>query len=252
MNNDYSTPQASLNGSRLIRALEGLAVSDVEVSHKHFAMRLGQLIDLSDSISISQVHGRASAAGFEPSENTSEAVEAEFLQVRSSVVGSILKSFGESAGPGRIRFPRPGADAPANSADGYQPYGKFYAAQQREMDFKTQQLRSHVREIVASASPELAHLATLDEVLADTLGVHSRKFFAKIPALLGKRFDHLLTAYHQSQGKAQNDTGTWPELLEIFSRDTRELLLAEVEARLLPTQGLIGALHSGIENKTHE
>jgi hypothetical protein len=61
-----------------------------------------------------------------------------------------------------------------------------------------------------------------------------------------------LTTYRQSQGKAQNDAGTWLELLEIFSRDMRELLLAEVEARLLPTQGLIEALHSGIEKKTHE
>jgi hypothetical protein len=252
MNNDYSTPQASINGSRLIRALEGLTVSDVEVSHKHFAMRLGQLIDLSDSISISQVHGRRSAAGFEPSENTSEAVEAEFLQVHSSVVGSIIKSFEKGAGPGRIRFPRPGANAPADSVDGYQPYGKFYAAQQREMDFKIQQLRRHVRAHVARTSPELAQLAALDEVLGDTLAVHSRKFFARIPGLLGRRFDQLLTSYHQPQDKAQDDAGTWLELVEIFGRDMRELLLAEVEARLLPTQGLIEALHSGIEKKTHE
>jgi hypothetical protein len=247
MNNDHSTPQTSLNGSRLIRALEGLAVSDAEVSHKHFAMRLGQLIDLSDSISISQVHGRQSAAAIEPCEGSREVLEAEFLQVRNSVVGSIIKSFGKGAGPGRVMFPRPAADAPADSADGYQPYGKFYAAQQREMDFKIQQLRCHVREIVASASPELAQLAALDEVLGDTLAVPSRKFFARIPGLLGKRFDYLLATYVQSQGKPQNDAGTWLELLEIFRRDMRELLLAEVEARLLPTQGLIEALNSGTD-----
>lgn len=252
MNSKLSKPHAPANGSRLTRALADLSVSGAEVSHRHFALRLGQLIDLSDSIRISGVHAGQSDGSFESDPDSLEAVKVEFLQVRKSIVTSIIESFGENTGVGRVRFPRPTLEAPADGESGYLPYCKFYAAQQRDMEFKIRQLSARVQEAAAGASAELAQLATLDSVLADTLALHSRKAFAGIAGLLGKRFDQLLSSYRHAQEGPQSSAGTWTELLEIFGREMRELLLAEVEARLLPTQGLIEALNFEIDKKSYE
>lgn len=239
-------------GSRLVRALADLAVSDVEVSHKNFAARLGQLIDLSDSINIHRVHGGESEPSLESSRESDEAVKMEFLQVRNSIVGTIIKSFDTEKGLARIRFPRPAADAPGDEGSAYEPYGIFYAAHQRDMDFKIQQLRSQVREVAANASPELARLATLDRALGDTLAVHSRKFFSVIPRLLKKRFEHLLHSYQNAQGTSQDNNASWLDMLELFGREMRGALLAEVETRMLPAQGLVEAFNSEIDKKAYE
>ncbi len=230
-----------VTGSRLVRALSDLAVSDVQVSHRHFARRLGRLIDLSDSISLSSVHGEMKNAHFEAGPASGEAITAEFLRVRNGLVSTIVKSFSPGQSRVRIRFPRAESDAPDAGGSGYEPYGKFYAAHQRDMEFKIQQLQGQVRGVAAGASPQLAQLASLDKALGDTLQVHTRKFFASIPRLLSRRFEHLLSDY-------DNRTDTWGQLMQLFSRDVQGLLLAEVETRLLPTQGLIEALHTTSES----
>ncbi|RLA36000.1 MAG: hypothetical protein DRQ64_10415 [Gammaproteobacteria bacterium] len=247
MSNNHVNPDVAANGSRLVRALVGMSVSDVVVSNKNFAMRLGRLVDLSDSISISKVHTRPSAESFQQEASSPESLQAEFLRVRNGIVASIIKSYGADTGFGRIKFPRPDMEAPADSGSGYPPYGKFYAAHQRDMEFKISQLRLQVRDVAEGASAELAQLAALDEVLADTLAVHSRKMFARVPGFLEKRFDQLLNSYQRAHADPQAGGSTWPELLEGFGCEIRELLLAEVEARLLPTQGLIEALNAGID-----
>ena len=244
--------QASLNGSRLLRVLGELAVSDAEVSHQHFALRLGQLIDLSDSVNISRVHAQSTASSFTVSTVSEEAVTAEFLQVRNAIVASIIKSFEDATGLRRIKLPRPGLEPPSDAVSGYEPYGRFYAAHQREMDSKIQQLRTLVRDAAKGGSAELAQLVVLDEALGNTLTVHSRKFFATIPGLLARHYAHLLNEYTLACDNPQGNSGSWPELLELFCQNMQSLLLAEVEARLLPTQGLIEALHSEIENTHHE
>jgi len=229
-----------------------LAVSDVEVSHKHFAQRLGQLIDLADSVNLAGVHGRKLAANFEQKTTSDEAIREEFLQVRNSIVASIIASFANEGGLRRIKLPPAAEQAPDDSAAGFEPYGRFYTAHQREMDAKIQHLRFHVREAAKDATPQLAQLATLDKALADTLAAHSRKCFAVIPRLLSRRYEQLLNEYKEASENPQGNTGTWPELLEIFCRNMHGLLLAEVEARLLPTQGLIEALHSQIDTTPYE
>jgi hypothetical protein len=231
--------------------LGDLAVSGAEVSHRHFAQRLGQLIDLSDSVNISRVHGQGSANLFMASTTSVEAITAEFLQVRNAIIVSIIQSFEDDTGLRRIKLPRPGPEASADASD-YEPYGRFYAAHQREMGGKIQRLRAQVREAVRGGSAELAQLVVLDEALGDTLTLHSRKFFAAIPRLLARRYAHLLNEYTVACDNPQNNSGSWSELLELFCQDMQSVLLAEVEARLLPTQGLIEALHSEIENTHHE
>ena len=66
--------QFAQNGSRLVRLLTDFARADTEVSRRSSAERLGELIDLSDSISLSSTHLQLASLPFEPSSLSAEAI----------------------------------------------------------------------------------------------------------------------------------------------------------------------------------
>ncbi len=255
-----ASAQNSLSGSRLVRFLSGLGVADIQVSHKHFAQRLGKLINLSDSVRLSSAHSHIATMGFEPTTNSSKAVTEEFLRVRTSIVQSLTRSFVPGAADSRIVLPPHSADTSLDEARAYQPYKNFYIAHQREIDHKVQRLQSHVREAVSGLSPELAQLAALDMVLGDTLALHARKFFSTIPKLLEKRYSHLRKEYcgavsdpeHSNNNNLQEHERLCGELHQQLCAEMQGLLLAEVEARLLPVLGIIEALNTDADKNTYE
>jgi hypothetical protein len=229
----------SLNGSRLVRFLSDLQVSDAAMTQKRFAERLGSLIDLSDSITLSSAHSNIGATAFEASGLSQQDAQQEFLRVRAAIVQGVIKSFAPHTGPTRIKLPVPEAETPTDASTAFEPYRKFYTAQQRDIDFKIRKLQLQMREAAAGFSPELAQLSALDTALGDTLAIHTRKFFAVIPGLLGKRFEHL---YQQHP--------SWMAMHKAFCADMQGLLLAEIEARLLPVLGLVEALDSNTDTDT--
>lgn len=254
-------PHVSLNGSRLIRFLTELSVSDVEVPHKQFTERLGRLINFSDSIALSEAHGAAFKAEFVPDEVSTEistdsssgvgkeAAKEEFLRVREALVQSIVQSFVPNAGSATVKLPIPKADAPLETLKAFEPYHRFYAAHQREIDFKVQNLQSVVRDIASGSSKELAQLAALDGALGDVLSTHTRKLFAVTPKLLGKRFDSLLQE-QQLLGQQTDDPALWVKqggLLDKFYKEMQGLLLAELDVRLQPVLGLVEALNQQVD-----
>lgn len=243
---------SSINGSRLVRLLSELAVSDVEVSHKHFSQRLGQLIDLSASVTLASAHGDIAAMSFEPTEDSSEAVTKEFLRVRTAMVQSLVKSFVPEASDARIRFPGHEPSAAPDDAKAYERYRNFYSAQQRDIDAKVLKLQSDVREAASGVSAQLAQLAALDMVLGDTLALHSRKFFSAIPKLLARRYHYLVAQYYEPvSGTGQSQQASL-EIHQRFSREMQGLLLAEIEVRLLPVLGIIEALNADADKNTYE
>mgnify|MGYP000182031623 CR=1 FL=1 len=241
-------PNVSLNGSRLIRFLSDLAVSDVEVSHKQFTEKLGQFVSFSDAITLSSVHSKLSRMAFEPTEASNESVRNEFLRVREVLVTSIIKSFTPSTGPATISLPIPKVDTPRDKAMSFEPYQRFYARHQREMDFKIQSLQLYVRDGVSGLSLELAQLAELDAALGDVLAIHTRRLFAVIPTLLSKRFEYLRKEYQQALANPAvtewANPGGW---LHAFYQEMQGLLLAELDVRLQPTLGLVEALNEQVE-----
>lgn len=239
-----STPhnsQLSLNGSRLVRFLAELAVSNIAHTRKGFAQRFGQLIDLSDSINLSNVHGELRRMKFEPLDITRDTIHQEFLRVRQSVVQNVIKSFAPHRGPSAVRvaFPNVSIDDDAT----FEPFQRFYLAHQREIDLRTQYIQSYVRDGVAGLSPTLAKLSALDSAVGDTLAAHTRKAFAVIPKLLAKRFEHLLEEHQQGALPLEEDQNQKPApWLKTLRSDMQGLLLAELEVRLLPVLGLIEAI----------
>lgn len=237
--------------------MSDLAVSDVEVSHKQFTEKLGQLVSFSDAITLSAVHSKLSNMAFEPTEASSESVKAEFLRVREVLVKSIIMSFTLSTRPSTIPLPVPKADATPDKAISYEPYQRFYARHQREIDFKVESLQLYVRDSVSGLSLELAQLVELDVALGDVLAVHARRLFAVIPKLLSKRFKHLRAEHERALANSAGSghpaewvkPGGW---LHAFYQEMQGLLLAELDVRLQPTLGLVEALNEQLETSNEK
>ena len=79
-------PQVSLGSSRLVRFLTDLSVSNTQVSHSQFTERLGQLIDFSDSIALSDAHARTLDVLDEDVKAFSDNITSEFLRARSTII----------------------------------------------------------------------------------------------------------------------------------------------------------------------
>jgi hypothetical protein len=233
---------SSLNSSRLVRHLSDLAAPGVDVARGQFAQRLSRLIDFSDSIKLSAVHARLGTTPFEPSGQSGAAIQEGFLRRRQSLAQSIARSFTPGASPMRSRLPQPEAGPAEDDTAAFDPYLKFYKAQQRHLDFTIQGIQDDVRREVAGLAPGLDELVTMDTALGNTLVSHARKYFAAIPGLLGRRFALLLQQYRQASSDEQHRQTLWLQLHTQFCTDMQESLLAELEARLLPSQGLIEAI----------
>ena len=218
------------NGSRLVRFLTDLTRVDATVSRRSFAERLGELIDLSDSISLSSTHLQLASLPFEPSSLSAEAIRRDFMEVRAALIESVVRSFRPAGGPSKFRLPAVDCSETSGLPD-HGPYLRFYSAHQRDMEFRIRNLQDRARIALTGMSPRLARLVALESALDQTLLAQHRQSFSRIPRLLEQRFTFLAT---------RGDTGE--TLLLQYQRDMQSLLLAEADARLLPVLGLIEAI----------
>jgi hypothetical protein len=225
--------KARYNSSRLVRLLSSFGSQPPDISPLSADQRLGSLIDLSDSIRISAAQLRPPIENFEASAVSIERVRGDFLEVRAKLLTGIDTSFAPAERYCRIRLPL--FDPDQETAATVEPYQRFYASHQREMDFRIQGLRERTRTVAAGCSPELAQLVKLDTTLSDVMSAHSRRSFAGIPGQLAARFEQMLNSEQLSVAYQQ------------FCRDLKALLNAEIDTRLLPILGLVEALENHIE-----
>lgn len=239
--------QASLQfpsgGSRLVRCLAELVAPDLATSDRHFDRRLALLIDLPGSINLANALDKLARTDCEPGDAGCDDITSEFLAVRASLVESVISSFTPGSTTARIRLPR--LQVGTSEQPAFEPYLKFYQAHQRQMDYQIQLLHNRAREVAAVRSPSLARLVVLDESMEDTLSLLTRKSLGQIPRLLAQRFAQLLPDGADYELTAA--TGNAQMALQRFHADMRELLLAEIEARLLPAWGLVEAINSSTE-----
>ncbi len=222
----------TLTQSRLVRQLAQLTGRGLASSSRPFSDRLGSLIDLSNSVSLSATLAGLRRKPFEAIPGGARRSREDFLKVHGAMVGAIMRSLVPGSGPSRIKWPQveEGEYPPAAA------YGKFYAAHQREMDARVRGLQERVHDNLRGTAPELAELAQLDAALNDAVAVHSRQLFAAIPGLVVERAE---------QFKAETE-----DVGPRIQADIQGLLLAEVEARLLPVQGLVEALEEHRDTTT--
>jgi hypothetical protein len=245
-------PRTNFNSSRLIRFLADLAVVDAPEAGHDFAEKLALWLDFTDAITLSAVHDASppDTPSTGPSV-ASTALAKEFAQKRAELVNTITKSCMPNGGATRIKWPTPPLDAAIESAAAYEPYRRFYLAQQREMELNVGPLRAKVWETLAKASPMLSKLAALDEALDRTLRSRESKLLATVPALLEKRFEQLRKTHQQAlvDNGQPDDSAQWMQpggWLANFCRELQGVLLAELDLRLQPAVGLIEALSNEV------
>ncbi len=218
------TGRTGLTGSALVRLLSGLADPQGRAREPRasFADGLSQWIGWTDAIALSAALERpitvaAPACGDLQGRWNEE--QAECTRVRTLLAQSIGR---EARAVGR---------SPLDSGLGFSPYRQCYLARQQAMDVAVGALRERVRAALAATTPERARLAAVDAAMAQALAVQERRLLAAIPAQLEKHFQRLRAA--------QPDADGWTEG---FRHDLEAVLLAELELRLQPVEGLVEAL----------
>lgn len=94
----------------------------------------------------------------------------------------------------------------------------------------------------------MARLATVDTVMERVLGAREQSLLETVPSLLEVHFGRLRQAEETRLANAQAageptmvKPGTW---LSVFRKDMQSVLLAELDIRFQPIEGLLAALRA--------
>jgi hypothetical protein len=203
----------SFNSSPLVRLLTALDIADVAPSKQTVAERWSPWLDWTDAIALSAVlnaEPAARPAAVPPAPPAlaagGRAVIDEARRVHHDLSRAITTDAVFAAG------------APADDGDTAAPWRHRCLAHQRAMEAHIGPLRARVRAALARHSPRLGQLAALDAVLDEALAARERHLLSTLPVRLAQR----------------------PERLR--GDQVRDVLLAELETRWQPVQGLIDAL----------
>lgn len=232
------------SSSRLVRLLSDLASVEVDASGPELAERLGLWLDVFDAIKLHAVHQSINTVGEEkPAEallSRTFALEEEFYRVRTTLMKAITASGAPSDSGKQYRNLVPSSEAAETDA-GYAPYHKRYIDQQRQMALRIDALRAYARQALTKVSPQLGQLASLDTVMEQVLGGREQKLLSSVPVLLERRFEHLRKTHQLGLDASPRQ--------DLFGKEMKEVLLAELEVRLQPVVGLIEAFSNEVKKQ---
>ena len=201
--------------------------------------RLAQWFDWNRAITLSKALDNPPPEP-EPGADYAPAQDAEYAKVRTKLVEAIQAEIDLSP-------PRNPAPADAELPPGFAPYRQHYLNQQRAMQTASGRLRGRLRDMLARQSPAKARLAEVDAVMEATLSPREHSLLSHVPVLLGLHYQRLLAAAAHDPADADASdataapTGPW---LVTFRQDLRIALLAELDVRFHPIDGLLAALRT--------
>lgn len=246
-------------GSSLIRLLAHLADADNPPASQQqprqqqpaFAERLSQWLTWTDAVALSGALKGAGAPASVPSAAPDAAPEErEVARVRAALAKTLTEDGSAPAAKGRLKpalpapSPKPKARAPDTD---FAAHRQRYLAHQHLMHTRIGPLRTRVRAALErSASPALARLAAVDAVMEQAVDPHEQALLARVPALLERRFERLRTAARGSRDESAGaaEAHAEPAWLTTFTHDMHAVLLAELDLRLQPVEGLLEALRT--------
>lgn len=245
------------HSAKLMRVLAELALLDTAAPGGDFAEKLGLWVSFTDAIALCAAHSTSPARqsathNRSATQNPADAaldLASYFARARATLEQALHPSGAPRGSRSRIALPAPDLALPIEAKIAFEPYRRYYQAQQREMELNVDTLRTRVRGGLAQASTALQQLAALDGALATILGGRESSLLATLPTLLEKRFNHLLQAHQQTLTDTQRadqpaqwlQAGGW---LARFCQELHTVLLAELDLRLQPTLGLVEALQN--------
>ncbi|ELC7320891.1 DUF3348 family protein [Stenotrophomonas maltophilia] len=211
--------QPVLGGPEFLRLLARLSDGAMPASSPALTDRLGQWVDWSRAVALSRALGGRLP---EPGEATEAA--GDVLNDCAQAHASLLASISEDAEAERLLDLAEAAAAP-----NFASLRQRYRVLQQAIQTATGRLRGRLRDQLVQVSPELARLAEVDAVMEQTLTPREHSLLATAPAVLGARFERV----HGQPGWRAS-----------FRHDMRTLLLAELQLRFHPIEGLQDALRS--------
>ena len=235
---EQAPQRTALSGPALVRLLARVAQAEVAGPGQSLSDRLSDWLGWTDAITLSGALNSAPAATGRTraiSDSALANAAASCERVRTSLTRAIAAA--TRAPSVHTRFPATPTEPPPPD---YADFRQRYLSLQQTMESDIGDLRQRLRVTLAATTPEMARLATVDAVMERALGVRERTLLASVPALLGARFERLRDA-HAQQPAGDAPAGAW---LRAFLDDMHSVLLAELDVRFQPVEGLLAALRT--------
>ena len=256
----------AISGPALIRLLARLTDARFPESEPPLADRLGQWLVWTDAIALSSaLSGGPGPRGAAPD----QAEEALCLRVRTTLTNAIARD--AMLTPHRHRHPARHRRNPAvvDAAPDYAAFRQCYLSLQERMESAIGNLRTVLRGMLATREPAMSRLAAVDAVMERVLAVREHNALAAVPGLLAVHFERLRSQEVASNGnapgaqRAEDAQGMAPDdapgsapsasdtpmvkdgpWLDAFRKDMQSVLLAELDIRFQPVEGLRAALRA--------
>ncbi|WP_025141202.1 DUF3348 domain-containing protein [Achromobacter sp. DH1f] len=260
--------RTGLSGPTLIRLLTRLTDVDVPESRQPLSDHLSQWLGWTDAIALSAALNNRPPAIAPGARQFSSQEERECERVRTTLADAIASDTAATAAKRVMPGQMPAKAAAALQADDadYANFRQRYLSLQHTMETSIGNLRSRLRGMVAAKTPDMTRLAVVDAIMDRALLPRERTLLGAIPKLLQGHFDRLRLAEKAAlddvaaqadapTGEADTEpAGTPPQAtltaptpgawLETFRKDMRSVLLAELDVRLQPVEGLLAALRA--------
>ena len=220
----------NFSSSRLVRLLGEATLREPEAPRQDFAERLSQWLSAVDTVKLhaalpDRPIEQLAATRLPNADAWRERALSELALVRASLRQAIATQAAQAV-----------RDAPHELDAGAAPHRKRHLDMQRQMEQRIAPLRALLRQALSQTSARLRQLALLDAAMEQSLSVREQRLMSTVPLLLEKRFERL----RQTQADDWHPT---------FVRETQEMLLAELDARLQPVMGMMDALGGEIETQ---
>ncbi|SOY57834.1 DUF3348 domain-containing protein [Cupriavidus taiwanensis] len=238
--------RTGFSGPALVRLLARLADADAPPPASSLSSQLSQWLGWADAIALSSAL-KANAPAMPPAASAAAGTEAqECARVRATLAHAIVE---DTSLASRRRGPsRPSAlPDPVDAQVDYAVYRQRYLTLQQGMENAIANLRGRLRQALSARAPAMAKLAMVDAVMERTLGAREQTLLGAVPTLLEPHFQRLRQAEAaalENQAQLAGQTGpvrpgAW---LAVFRKDMQSVLLAELEIRWQPVEGLLAAL----------
>ncbi|MFM0556600.1 DUF3348 domain-containing protein [Paraburkholderia sediminicola] len=256
--------RTALSGPALIRLLARLADVDAPESRQSLSDRLSQWLGWTDAIALSSALSGNPPAVTAAARSFGSAEESEYVRARSSlaktITGDSVFAADRRRGSAHGSAHASSQNAPVEPAADYAVFRQRYLSIQQSMEMAIGNLRGRLRGMLATRTPAMARLAVVDAVMERALGERERTLLASVPGLLAGHFERLRAAEQATLAAAEaaDDAGsdaasnaasntaalTPGAWLNVFRKDMQSVLLAELDVRLQPVEGLLAALRA--------
>jgi len=240
-------PRTGPSGPALTRLLARLGEVEAGRSPHSTSDRLSLWLGWADAIALASALDGTPPPVPAGSRASAAEEEREYARVRRYLVQAIAadtSAAGRRRDNARVALRKPAREP----GIGYADFRQCYLLLQKTMETEIAGLRSRLRSGLAAKASEATRLAVVDAVMERVLGARERALLASAPALLEKHFERLRQAARETEPEAAGpDAAAAPAAdawVELFRKDMRSVLLAELDVRLQPVEGLLAALRA--------